>query len=212
MTLEGWDRGRFDAAGRLEIVADGSAIRPQRSGGAGQGGAPEAESGGRPVKKEPILNVSLDRVWVEEEVVAPGTIKRSFFQERDERLERVYKHPVRPKWRLALWCQEDHNGRRCDTFLGQVFGTSEGDLWEARIRGLDQRDLAFQKMASPRAKKTKLRRELHAYHQWLDDSDDPLIAHCPQHGSIAMDRNVVADALSEDKKHLHRRGGRLVFS
>ena len=163
------------------------------------------------MKEEPILNVSLDQVWVEEEVVTPGTIKRSFFQERDERLERVYKRPVPPKWRLALWCQEDYKGRRCDTFLGQVFTTSEGDLWEAQIRGLDQSDLAFQRMASPRAKKTKLRRELHAFHQWLDDGDDPLIAHCPRHGSIPADRNVITDALSEQKKHLHRRGGRLVF-
>lgn len=49
------------------------------------------------MKKEPILNVSLDRVWVEKEVVAPGTVKRSYFQERNERLERVYRHPVPPQ-------------------------------------------------------------------------------------------------------------------
>ena len=151
------------------------------------------------MKKEPTLNVSLDRAWVEEEVVAPGNIKRSFFRERDERLERANRPPAEWEWRLVLWCQEDHNGQRCDTLLGEVFATSEGNLWEARIEGLDQGDLAFQRMASPRAAKTKLHRELHAFHQWLDDGDDPLIARCPRHGSVDVDRGVISDALSKGK-------------
>ena len=51
------------------------------------------------------LEVSLDRAWVEEEEVEPGTIKRSFFRQRDERLERVYKHQQesRPRAFLTLW-------------------------------------------------------------------------------------------------------------
>lgn len=164
------------------------------------------------MKKEPILNVSLDRVWVEEEVVADGTIKRSFFQERDDRLERVYKHPVAPKWRLAVWCQEDHEGRRCNTFLAEVYATSEGDLWQARIKDFDRADLAFHSMGSAPGKRTKSPRELHALNQWLDDGNDPLLARCPRHGPVNADRGVITDALSEGKKHVHRRDGRLVFS
>ena len=163
------------------------------------------------MKKEPILNVSLDRVWVEEEVVAPGIIKRSRFQERDERLERVYKHPVRPKWRLVVWCQEDNNGHPCNTLLAEVYATSEGDLWEARIESFDQGDLAFQRMASPRAKKTKPCRELHAFHQWLDSGTDPLSARCAQHGLVSLDRTLVAGALAAEKRHLHFRDGEVIF-
>ena len=162
-------------------------------------------------KKKPTLIVSLDRAWVEEEVVAPGTIKRSKFQERDERLKRAWKHPVPPEWRLTLWCQEEHNGEPCNTLLAQVLATSEGNLWEARVEGFDQGDLAFRRMASLRAKEATLPRELHAFYQWLDSGTNPLSTRYAQHGSVAVDHTSVVGALAEGKKHLHRRGGQVIF-
>ena len=165
------------------------------------------------MKKKRILEVSFDRAWVEEEVVGPGTIRRSFFQERDERLERVYKHPSEspPRSLLTVWCQEDYRGRRCNEVLAEVYTTSEGDLWEARIEGADPYDLEWRKMG-PKSGTGKIPPGLHEHHQWLDESDDPLIARCSRHGSISVERTVVADALSAGKKHLHYRNGELTIS
>jgi hypothetical protein len=66
-------------------------------------------------------------------------------------------------------------------------------------------------MFSP-AKATEIRRGLHASHQWLDAGDDSLVARCPRHGQVLVDRSLVAEALSEGKKHLQSRGGTVILA
>jgi hypothetical protein len=165
------------------------------------------------LKKKRVLEVSLDRAWVEEEVTADGVVRRDFHQERDERLKRVYEHPPEspPRSLLTLWCQEDHRGKRCNEVLAEVYVTSEGDLWEARIEGADPYDLEWRKMGPQSETAKKIPVGLHEQHQWLDDGADPLIARCPRHGAISVERAAVAGALSAGKKYLHFRGGRVIF-
>jgi hypothetical protein len=184
-------------------------LRAQRCGGASQGSAPAFVTGCRRMKKERILNVPLDRAWVEEDQPAPNTLRRRFFQTRDERLERARQHPAESCF--DYWCQEDHNGRRCNTFLAEVYPTSEGDLWQARIEGLDEYDLAFRKMVPRGSKTNKIPRELHAHTKWLDSVDKDLVAHCPRHGRADLERIAIVDALASGKRHAQRRNGRVTF-
>jgi hypothetical protein len=150
-------------------------------------------------KPPPVLNVDLDR-WGEG---------------RDERLQRAYQHPLRPgvhaEWRWMLWCQEKYKRGRCNTFLGQVFATSEGLLWEAMVHGVAEWDLAFRSNA-PRAQTSRLPAEFHANCQWLDDGDDDLRARCRRHEPITLPRSAVLEAIAKDLKRGHIRDGKLVLS
>jgi hypothetical protein len=100
---------------------------------------------------------------------------------------------------------------RCNTFLGQVFATSEGLLWEAMVHGVAEWDLAFRSNA-PRAQTSRLPAEFHANCQWLDDGDDDLRARCRRHEPITLPRSAVLEAIAKDLKRGHIRDGKLVLS
>ena len=162
------------------------------------------------MKKRPVLHISLDRERVERDFVAPSTYRRSFYRERDERLERALQHPA--TWQWALWCQENYmRKRRCNTLLAEVYSTSEGPLWEARIEGIAEGDKAFREMAPPGAETTKIPPGLHARHVWLDDGDADLIAQCARHGLIVVKRSALNEALARGKSLAHARDGRVTF-
>ena len=79
-------------------------------------------------RKKRVLHISLDRG---EARIQPG--RKEWHEEHDERLERALQHPGRSIW--ALRCHEN----RCDSMVAVVFETSEGLLWEARVRPRQQR-------------------------------------------------------------------------
>jgi len=145
------------------------------------------------MKRKRVLNIPLDRAWV-----VPIEFGLSFHQERDERLERACQHSA--EWRLVLWCHEDRNGQSCDTLLGHVYATSEGDLWQAMIEGVDEGDIAFRKMFPATAKTARIRADLHAHNQWLDSGDDDLIARCERHGLITVKRSALGQCISQREK------------
>jgi hypothetical protein len=162
------------------------------------------------VKRKPVLNVSLDRGWTEEDHSESGTHRRDWFQERDERLKRACQNPEGES-RFDYWCQENHKGKRCDTLLGEVYATSEGDLWEARVSGADPYILEWRKMFPQGAETSKVADEIHAHYQWLDEETDNLFARCRRHGAAPLNRGAVVAALANGKRHAQRRGGRVSF-
>jgi hypothetical protein len=162
------------------------------------------------MRRRGVLNVSLDRAWVQN-LELPNGFVRSFYQTRDERLERVYQASVVPVSRFVYWCHEDHKGERCNTILAEVYATSEGDLWEASINRADPYSLEWRKL-SPQPETPKIPDELHAHCQWLEDGDECLIARCPRHGLMPLRRSELVDALSAGKRHAHRRAGGVIFT
>ncbi len=161
------------------------------------------------MKKRPVLHISLDHERVERDFVPPSTYRRSFYRERDERLERALQNPA--EWRWALWCQDGRGKRRCNRLLAEVCATSQGALWEGRIEGISEGDRAFREMAPPGAATTKIPPGLHAHHVWIDDGDDDLIARCARHGAIGIKRSALNEALARGESLAHARDGRVNF-
>jgi hypothetical protein len=159
------------------------------------------------MRRRRVPHVSLDRAWVVP-INRDGVYGRSFHHGHDERLERASQSGADLRW--TLWCQEQYRKRRCNTGLGELYTTSEGDLWLADIEGLNEWDSAFRKMApgSDLPKET----ELFTSHQWLDEGDEDLVARCRRHGPVTVPRSVARDALRKGIRHSEIRSGKLLLS
>jgi len=95
--------------------------------------------------------------------------------------------------------------------VAEVFETSEGLLWEARVEGPDPYDVEFRKMGLPATEKTKLPHQLNAHHVWLDEAKDDLIARCKRHGRAPVAVTALREALERGDQRAQIRGGRVIL-